>query len=109
LRVRGAVLDGSGALGREAGDGEFVVNDLVADVDGRPVFLERALDNLDGAADACAESARLRQNDLHDRLAGALRLRPRRAAAPSARVSKLVAKMALALRQASAHIAARRA
>jgi hypothetical protein len=84
------------------------VNDLVADVDGRPVFLERALDNLDGAHDACAESARLRQNDLHDRLAGALLLRTRRAAAPSASVSKLVVKMALASRQASAHIAARR-
>jgi hypothetical protein len=56
------------------------VNDLVADVDGRPVFLERALDNLDGAHDACAESARLRQNDLHERLAGALLLRTRRAA-----------------------------
>jgi hypothetical protein len=75
------------------------VNDLVADVDRRAVFLERALDNLDRAHDACAEAARLRQNDLHDHLAGAPVVRKRRAAALSVSIFKLVMEMALASSQ----------
>ena len=40
-----------------------VVHDLVTDIDRRPVFLERALDDLDRPLHAGAEPARLGQND----------------------------------------------
>ena len=43
----------------------LVVHDLVAHIDRRTVFLQRALDDLDRAHDAGAEAAGLGQNDLH--------------------------------------------
>jgi hypothetical protein len=43
----------------------LVVHDLVAHVDGGPVFLQRALDDLDRAHDAGAKSPRLSQDDFH--------------------------------------------
>src|SRR4029079_13824942 len=46
-------------------DDVAVVHDLVAHIDGRPVLLERALDDLDRAHDAGAETAGLGQNDFH--------------------------------------------
>ena len=69
-RDLGQLLDEDRALGLEAIDHELVVHDLVPDVDRRAVFLERALDDFDGAHDAGAESARLRKNDFHGRAAG---------------------------------------
>ena len=42
-----------------------VVDDLVPDVDRRTILGERTLNDVDRANDACAESARLRENDLH--------------------------------------------
>src|SRR6266511_4095249 len=64
LRHLGELLDENGAFGLEAVDDELVVNDLVAHVDRRAVFLERALDNFDGAYHTGAETPRLRENDL---------------------------------------------
>src|SRR5262249_12869175 len=84
------------------------MNDLVADIDGRPVFLERALDNLDGAHYACAETARLRHKAHHDGRAEALLARTRRATVPSPSTSTLVVKMALASGQALAYTAGER-
>src|SRR6185312_15834930 len=46
-------------------DHPFVVHDLVPHVDRRPVFIERALDDLDGAHDTGAEAAWLGENDFH--------------------------------------------
>ena len=43
----------------------LVVHDLVTDVDRRAEDFEGALHNLDRPLDACAESAGLRQDDLH--------------------------------------------
>ena len=40
-----------------------VVHDLLSDVDGRPVLRERALDGLYRSLDACAVSARRREQD----------------------------------------------
>ena len=40
-----------------------VVHDLLADVDGGPVLLQRALDGLDGPVDACAVAAGLGHQD----------------------------------------------
>jgi len=65
LRHLRQLLDENRALGLQAVDDELVVNDLVAHVDRRAVFLERPLDDLDRPHDARAEAARLRQNDLH--------------------------------------------
>ena len=64
-RDLGEVLDEVRALGLQAFDHVLVVHDLVAHIDRRAVFLERALDDLDRAHHAGAEAARLRQNDLH--------------------------------------------
>jgi hypothetical protein len=41
------------------------VNDLMADIDRRPVFFERPLDRVDGANDARAKTPRLCKNDAH--------------------------------------------
>jgi hypothetical protein len=49
------------ALGLQALDHVAVVHDLVAHIDGGAVALERALDDLDGALDAGAETARRSQ------------------------------------------------
>jgi hypothetical protein len=59
----GQVLDEDRALGLEVVDDVGVVHDLVAHVDGRAELLQRALDDLDGAVDAGAEAARLREQD----------------------------------------------
>ena len=67
-RVRwnlGKVLDEMRALGLEALDDVLVVHDLVAHIDRRTVFLQGALDDLDGADHAGAKSARLSEYDLH--------------------------------------------
>jgi hypothetical protein len=61
------VLDEYGAFVLQAFDHVFVVNDLVAHVDRRPVFLERALDDLDRTHDPGAKSARLCQIHSHRR------------------------------------------
>ena len=42
-----------------------VMDDLMADIDGRAIFRQSALDDLDGADDAGAEAARLGQDYLH--------------------------------------------
>ena len=52
----------------------LVVHDLVPDIDRRAVFLQRALDDLDGAHDTGAEAARLREDDLHGGLGEQLRV-----------------------------------
>ena len=52
------LLDEDSALRLQALDNVAVVDDLVADVDGRAESLQRLLDNLDGALHARAEAAR---------------------------------------------------
>ena len=64
-RHLGEVLDEAGAARFERIDHPLVVHDLVAHVDRRPVFIERAFDDLDRAHDAGAKPARLGQNNLH--------------------------------------------
>ena len=59
------ILDENRAFGLQALDHVFVVHDLVADIDRRAVFLQRPLDDLDGAHDAGAKAARLRQIHFH--------------------------------------------
>ena len=49
-----------------------VVDDLVADIDRRAVFLERQHDDLDGAVDARAEAARLAEPDGQRRFCGSV-------------------------------------
>jgi hypothetical protein len=48
----------------QAVDDEAVVDDLVADIDGRPEPLERQLDDLDRAIDSGAEAARRGDQDM---------------------------------------------
>src|SRR5262249_11707295 len=43
----------------------LVVHDLVTDIDGRTIFLERQLDDLHGALNPGAESPGLRENHQH--------------------------------------------
>jgi hypothetical protein len=43
----------------------LVVHDFVAHIDRRAVFLQGALDDLDGADDAGTETARLSENNPH--------------------------------------------
>src|SRR5690606_10055542 len=57
------LVDEDGSLGAQIFDHIAVVDDFVAYVDGRPVQLERAFDDIDGAVDAGTEAARLRQDD----------------------------------------------
>ena len=64
----GLVLDEDRAELLEAAHDVLVVHDLVADVHGRPVLLEQALDDLDGAVDAGAERARRCEEHLSSRL-----------------------------------------
>ena len=52
-------------LGAQPLDDVAVVHDLVADIDRRAVFLERALDDLDRPLDAGAEASRLGQDHPH--------------------------------------------
>ena len=51
-------LDEHGALGAQRVDDEFVVHDLVADIDRRAPFSQRHLDDLDRAVDTGAKPAR---------------------------------------------------
>src|SRR5262245_16790403 len=70
-RVRGdlgQVLDEPGALGLEALNNVLVVHDLVAHIDRRPIFLQGALDDLDGTNHAGAESPGLGQNHFHAKI-----------------------------------------
>ncbi len=62
-RYFGEFLDENGALGLQTLDYVFVMDDLMADIDRRPVALESTLYDLDGTHDACAEAARLSQKD----------------------------------------------
>ena len=64
-RDLGEVLDEMRALGLQAFHHVLVVHDLVTHIDRRPILLQRPLDDLDGADDAGAESARLSEYDLH--------------------------------------------
>ena len=52
------MVDEDGAEPLEPLDDVVVVDDLVADVDRRPVLLEQDLDDLDRAVDSGAERAR---------------------------------------------------
>src|SRR5262249_28059908 len=61
----GQVLDKARALSLKAFDDVPVMHDLVAHVDGRAEFFERAFHNFDGSDNPGAESPRLRQNDFH--------------------------------------------
>ena len=61
----GEVLDEARALGFQALDHMLVVHDLVAHIDRRAEFLQRPLDDLDGAHDAGAEAARLGEDHFH--------------------------------------------
>ena len=61
----GEVLDEMRALGLQALDDVLVVHDLMAHIDRRTVFLQGALDDLDGTHHAGAKTARLSEYDLH--------------------------------------------
>src|SRR5207247_8898453 len=58
-------VDEDGAEPLQPLDDVVVVDDLVADVDGRAVLFEQDLDDLDRAVDPGAEGARSREQDLH--------------------------------------------
>jgi hypothetical protein len=64
-RHLGEILDEDGALVLQAFDHVLVVDDLVADIDRRAIFLERALDDLDRPHHARAKASRLRQIHFH--------------------------------------------
>ena len=59
VRDLGELVDEHGAAVAQALHDEAVVHDLVAHVDGRAEGVERALDDLDRAVDAGAESTRI--------------------------------------------------
>jgi hypothetical protein len=56
-------VDEHGAVARQLPDDVRVVDDLLADVDGRTVMSERATNRLDGPLDACAVPPRRGQKD----------------------------------------------
>ena len=62
------LVDEHRALRAQLVDDEAVVHDFVAHVDRRAERLERALDDLDRAVDAGAETARIGQQHVHDRI-----------------------------------------
>ena len=64
LRNLGLLVHEHGPARFEVTDDVQVVDDLLPHVDRRPVQIERPLDRLDGALDACAVAARRRQEDL---------------------------------------------
>jgi hypothetical protein len=66
LRHLGLLVDEDGAARLEVADDVEVVDDLLADVDRRPVEVERLLDRLDRALDAGAVAAGSRQEHLRD-------------------------------------------
>src|SRR4029078_6840704 len=84
-------------------DYEFIVHNLVAYVDGRPVLCKRALDDFDRAIDAGAETARLGEEDLHERLCSDRYFCERRLYAPAA-CTALHAAGALFLNLSASHI-----
>ena len=59
------ILDEDRALGFQAFHDMLVVNDLMADVDRRAVFLERPFDDLDSPDHAGTKAARLSQKHFH--------------------------------------------
>jgi hypothetical protein len=59
------ILDEPGALRLQTFYDMFVVHNLVTHIDGRSVFLQRALHDLDGTNHTGAESTRLREDNLH--------------------------------------------
>src|ERR1700690_2547878 len=61
----GEILNEDRALVLEAFDHVFVVNDLVSHIDGRAIFFEGTLDNLDRTHDACAKPTGLRKIYFH--------------------------------------------
>lgn len=52
------LFDKDRALGLKPFHHVFIMHDGMAHIDGSAVFLQRQLHDLDGAIDACAESAR---------------------------------------------------
>src|SRR5215469_4301517 len=64
----GEVLDKARAFGLQALDHVLVVHDLVAHIDRRAEFLQRPLDDFDGAHDAGAKTTRLGQYHFHQDL-----------------------------------------
>src|SRR5262249_30516731 len=61
----GQILDEPRTLRLEVLHDMLVMDDLVADIDRRPVLLERTFDDLDRANDAGTESTRLGQDNFH--------------------------------------------
>src|ERR1700734_332206 len=61
----GQILDEAGALGLEALGHVLVVHDLVAHIDRRAVFLQRAFDDLDGAHNSGAKTTGLSEDYFH--------------------------------------------
>ena len=64
-RNLGEILDEMSALGLQALNDVLVVDDFVAHVDRRAIFLQSALDDLYGADHAGTETAGLSENYLH--------------------------------------------
>src|SRR6185437_1020241 len=58
-------LDKAGAIVLELVHHMLVVNDLVADIDGLAILIERLLHDIDGTHDPGTEAARLGKNDTH--------------------------------------------
>jgi hypothetical protein len=80
------ILDEYRAFGFEVFHDELVVDDFVAHVDRRAVKLERALDDLDRAIDAGAETTGLGENDVHGKpLTEGLAIIPAGARSPARR------------------------
>ena len=65
LRYLVDLVDEHGALVAQGLDDMFVVDDLVAHIDRRPVDFQGALDNRNRPLDAGAESPWCRKNDFH--------------------------------------------
>src|SRR5262249_25599733 len=59
------LLDKARALALQRVDDMLVVHDLMADIDGLAILLERALDDVDRPDDARAKTARLGKYDTH--------------------------------------------
>ena len=70
------VLDEDRPASLEVADDVSVVDDLLANVDGRPVQVEELLDGVDGAFDAGAVAARRGEKDPLDHAASVVRRSP---------------------------------
>ena len=64
-RNLGKILDEMSAFGLQALNDVLVVHDFVAHIDRRAVFLQSALDDLDGADHAGTKTAGLSENNPH--------------------------------------------